>query len=730
MDTINKQEDELFAKFGVTEPAAAASPVSEDDLFAKFGVNERVASKPAYANGLTADTAVNISPLDANERLAIKGLGNRQVDIENSLKKRFQEVTKGKDGEFRVKNTDGLWYQVDPNTLEGRDAIDVTRGILRGVGSLGLGGAASVANMFANTFIPGSKFETNPLKLAESFAGSDVIARETVGEAAENLDTAAMLAAGTAVAPLAAGATAAGVATAAGTAALASGATKLGLTSLGRLEGTYDAPIEQQLQDSAYEAGLAALGTFIPAGVRFGLDKFAAKKAAAKATQVLANAPEEKLPIIRTFFKDVIDDVSFDRIATPGNKVQSFIDEGAKYGKDLTTFQDQMRLGMISSIKSAAQEATEGLSTVYTNQIDELMKAVPSNFKMSTEEVLRPVFDDFVMQGIATRENFTGKIILNSYDDLLAAESSRYLNGVGKDVAFDRATYGKLSELFERMQQMSKKGAISGPEALKEMLEDQRVLKNLTKKMQSAGKTDMGLVKNNVMYRTASRYGDAIKNALPDALPKPLGDKLRNINASYKSLKQQIEPLEAALRSDSEALKLATAMTGRTAAGTLDRALMPNVVQNFTKWGGPRGQFIAQKLMQTADDLADRKAAIQFTAPMRAQLSAFQAGAAAQSVAKAADQPGMTAVANLGWAASLLSRYPKAAKASVDARLKLSAMLRAGTGKMSPPERAKFLFDGDVLESMARTFNIGLIQAQTQEQLMSEVPANGQQDSR
>lgn len=716
-----------FSEFGGQADTVAAS-----DPFAEFGgkaIPVEAFEAPGYADGLTPQSAVNKSPLTATERFQIKGLGNREVDVEASLKKRFSAVEKNEDGAFVVKADNGVWHQIDPDTLAERDAIDVTRGILRGAGATIGGLAASGANLLANTFVPGANFETNPLKLAEMLAGEDAVAREFVGEAGENVDTAAMTAGGLAVAPVAAGATLAGVAGTAATAGAVSGLTKIGLTSLGRLQGTYDAPLADQLKDAGYEAALGLVGTFIPAGARFGLDKFSSKKVAEQATKVLSQAPEEKLPIIKTFFKDIIDEVSFDRMVTPGNKVQTYIDEGVKAGRDLTTFQDQMRLGMIGQIKEVATKAIDGLSDVYNNQIDTFMQQVPDTLQVDTRKMLQPVFDDFVTQGIAVRENFTGKLALKSFEDLSESEAARHLTGVGKDVAFDKPTYNKLAELFTRMEKMSSRGRTAGKEAVREMMEDQRVLKDFTKKMQMAGKTDTGVVKNNVLYRTASRYGEALRNAMPDALPPQLGQQLRNINSSYKSLKGQIEPLEAALRSDNEALRLATAMTNKTAAGTLDRALLPSVVDNFTKFGGVKGRGIAEQLVRTADDLADRKAAIQFTAPMRAQLSAFQAGAAARSAADAADKPGLTAVANLGWATTLISRYPKAAKASVDASLKLSRMLEAGTKRMTPVQRANFLFNGDNLEKMSRIVTSGLVRAQTQEQLMSQIPggANGGQ---
>lgn len=720
-------EEELFAKFGAP-PVEQAVAMNEDELFSKFGVSDEIASNPAYANGLTPQSAVNKSPLTATERFQIKGLGNREADVEASLKKRFSAVERNEDGAFVVKADNGVWHQIDPDTLGERDAIDVTRGILRGAGATVGGLAASGANLLANTFVPGANFETNPLKLAEMLAGEDAVAREFVGEAAENVDTAAMTAGGLAVAPVTAGATLASVAGTAATAGAVSGLTKIGLTSLGRLQGTYNAPVEEQLKDASYEAALGLVGTFIPAGVRFGLNKFSSGKVAAKATEVLSKAPEEQLPVIRAFFKDVVDDVSFDRIVTPGNQVQEFIDQSVKVGKDLTTFQDHMRLGMIDDIQSAAKSAISGLSDVYTNKINKIAEEIPDDLVISAKKMLAPLYDDLIVnEQIATRTK-NGGIKLLPFEELAEREAARGLGETGKAVAFDRKTYNELSKLVETMDRMDRGVFIKGKEAFKEALADQKILKTLTKDMQAAGKTEMGDIKNGILYRVASKYGEQIKNALPDALPTNLGTKLRNANTSYKSLKGAIEPLEKAFASDKEALRLASAMTGRTAAGTLDRALMPNVVKEFTEYGGVKGIGIAKQLMTTADRLADRKAAIQFTAPMRAQLSAFQAGAAAQSAANAIDKPGLTAISSLGWSASLISRYPKAAKASVDASLKLTRMLEAGTKRMTPIQRANFLFNGDNLEKMSRIVTSGLVRAQTQEQLMSQIPgANGGQ---
>lgn len=720
----NQTEDQIFAKYG--QQVAPQPAATEDGIFSKYGVSADIADRPAYANGLSPDAAVNRSPLSATDRLVIKGLGNRQEDIEKSLKQRFAAVQRGKDGEFRVKNTDGLWYQVDPDSLEGRDAIDVTRGILRGAGSTALGMVASLANTAASPIASlfGKKLETNPFSIAESLAGDDAVARETVGELAENTDTIAMIGAGIAAPqtiPTSAtqllGISAAGGASAA--------VTKLGLTSLGRLEGTYDATPEEQLTDASYEFGLGMLGTFIPAGARFGLDKFASSRAAANATKMLSQAPEEKMGMIKSFFEGVIDDTSIDRLATPGNKVQSYINQRALKGGNLHTFQDDIRLEMVKRIKEVSQEAIDGLHDVYTTQVDDFLKQVPAGMKVNTRDITKPILDDMVMEGLAKRNVLTGAIEILPFEDLVKAESARQLTGAAKEVAFDRKTYDGLSELFDAMNRMNRSG-VSGKEAVVEMMSDQRVLRGITKRLQQAGKGPrIGEIENDVLYRAASKYGQALKDGLPNALGTKLGEQLRNVNSSFRSLKQTILPLEKALANDTDALRLATAMTGKTAAGTLNRASLPMVVSNFTKFGGLKGAQVASKLTALTDDVADMKAAIQFTAPMRAQFGPFQAGMAGNMMGDALKNESIKVGASLGIAANVLSKYPKAAKMAVNTKLAMTRMLEGATKNMGPSERAKLLFNGDVLENMTRAAASPLLRIQTQEALAQQ--AGGQQ---
>lgn len=722
-----------FAGFEEVKPGApaAVSAANSSDPYAGFEeIDPRVLEMPDYANGLNPEAAINKSPLSATDRLVIKGLGNRQEDIEKSLKQRFSQVNKGEDGEFRVKDKDGLWYQVDPNTLNDRDAIDVTRGILRGAASMMASGVMSAINL-ANKpmemlFGQKNAFSANPLKNAETVAGDDAVAREMVGEIAENVDTAAMVAAGTAAAPLTGGASLGTIGTAALINGSAAAATKLGLTSLGRLQNTYDAPVEEQLKDAGYEFGLGLLGTYIPAGVRFGLDKFAAKNVAANATKVLSQAPEEKLGMIKNFFDGVVDDVSIDRLATPGNKVQTYINQKAAKGGNLLKFQDEMRLDMVGRIKEVAQEAVEGLDGVYRNQVDTFLTKVPADLNVNTRGMLKPIRDKMAINGLASVDD-AGNLVIKPFNDLVKAEGARQLKGSAQEVAFDKKTYDGLTELVEGMNRMSRRTGITGKEAVSEMMADQRILKNITKKLRQQGKgARPGEIENNVLYRVASEYGEALKNSLPEVLGKDLGPELRSINSTYKSLKDVVKPLEGALSNDTKALQLATALTGKSAAGTLNRATLPNVVQNFTQYGGSKGKAVAEKLVSLADDVSDMKAAIQFTAPMRAQFGPFQAGMAANMAGDALQNQSVKGASALGMAANVLSKYPKAAKMAVETQLAATRMLEQSTKRMSSAERAKFLFDGNVLESFGRAFTAPFLRAQTEETLMNQATGGGQ----
>lgn len=725
---------------------AAQSPEPEKASGFDWGqfeaqANQGDRSKPAYVRGVTPDTAIPQSPLTATERLELKGFGSTATGMNKYLSERFDKVVMDKEsGDFRVKSKDGLWYQIDPNTLEGADPYKATVSVIKGLAATAAGTVASPFNMMANAvvapFVKGQLFDTNPLTIAEALVKGDPIARETVGEAAENLDTAVLTAAGVLTAPVsgaASGATLAGRAgyaaaqalKAAGPSALASAASKLGLTSMGKLVGTYDLPPEEQLKEAGFEGLLSMGGVVVPAGVRFGAREVVATKAAQAVSNTLQKVSTEKLALVKATFGRLagLPEEAFDRLATAGNKVQEFI--SAKAGTTYDQFADGLNLSSAEDIQTMAKVARRGISEAFDGVYKGAIELVPDNLRVSTRDITHPIFDELVTNGMAVR-NEAGEIALKSFDDMQKAAVS---GGMKKtklaDVAFDRETYSFLSELVDTMKTMSDvKGlGLRGKEAAEAVINVSKKLKNITMKAAKSGEE----AANNDLYTFASKLGRDFQTAVPNAFEsagaKDVAAALGNANKAYGTMLEESASLLKAANDPAHAARLVNSISSKARGQFVNRTAVTNTMKTLSEFGGSAGKSAANVMGEMLDRVSDRNAAIAFTAPLKSSWGPLRLGnvlttGTAAVVGGLAGDPISGAGAGAAAAGTLaVLSNPRVAKFAAQNALKFNAML-----KNIPTEKvAETLANSDILEMGARSiFQAPVQRDQTREQLLQQ----------
>lgn len=664
-------------------------------------------SKPGYANGATADAAINESPLTSEQRLQMS-LGNKSGRYD-FLKKQFQDVIVDKSGDFRVKK-DNTWYQVDPNTLEGVSPIEATARVLKGVGATALGMAASVANQATNLFVPGANFETNPFTIARSMTEGDKVASETGKEIAGALPTLGAVAAGI-------GTGGASLAATLGAAGLAGAAVEAGRTSLGRLEGTYQATPEQQMKDVGYEGLLNMAGVAVPAGVKFGINKFAEKRAARAVTEMLSGAPPEKLSLIRQTFGRMagIADETFDRLATKDNGIQRFIDE--KAGASFQGFADLQNTAAAGEVGQLGKIAKEAVSKIYEGNYNKALAAIPDNARINARDLTQPLMDMMAEQGLV-RRNVSGAYEMLSEGAYRSLQKGLGLADDQALVAFDKASYKHMKELFELTSTLAETKGLRGAEGAKQVVNVGRILKNMTMQAAESGE----VAQNSTLYRLASKMGATVQEAVPKALETTnpaAAASYRAANSAYAEMSKSLEPLIRAGKDPAAAAQLLSTITSKAVSKAPTRVMLQQVASQLESLGSKEAAASTRTLL---NNIADRRAAIEFTKPMSQQLGIFQASSLAGSLGTAAVTGNPLPL--LAVPAAMAMSSPAVSKTAFETGLKFNQMLRS-----VPKEKlSKLLYETNVLELGSQAIiRTPQLQEQTKGQLLNQVGVAGEQ---
>lgn len=296
---------------------------------------------PSYANGATAQTAINESPISYEDRLKLS-VGNMSGKIQ-FLKDNYGEVQRTKSGDLSVK-VNNVWHRVDPETFSMSDPWKMTKEIVGDVADLApkiLGGGAQV----------GAAILTGGASIPAQIAASGA-----VGAAGKGVESV-----------------------------------------LGRLVGTYQATDEEMLKDIALEGLINAGGATVALGIK-PTASFIADKL--KVTgKMLAELPEQSKEVITNMYGNVLGKGgarSVNMLADNTSEVTTAIKELAATGNPELAFKQRA----VNLIKGAAEQVDTATSNFYGAGKREILNIIPENFTSKQPEVLKNIIGFFDEKGL------------------------------------------------------------------------------------------------------------------------------------------------------------------------------------------------------------------------------------------------------------------------------------------------------------------------------------------
>jgi hypothetical protein len=593
------------------ESAAAAQPVAEAQPQQWEELNDPISDPlPSYADGLSPDTPINRSPLSSTERLLIRGLGTRKGEVSNLAEMFGQDAVRvDRNGDLVVKKGDS-WYAVDPNTLDSPEPISRTKRIL---GALAGAGAAGYGTVAALTGVHKTR---NPLEIADMITGLikddelQAVAKETTGEIAENIPTAAAVGAGLVTMPM----TLAGVA---GAGMIAGGVTSAKVI-LGKLAGTYEATPEETAQEIVMDTMLGVAGQAVSAGAKFGF-KYLADKKALKALQETGEELTKRGGNLEELAQTFAEQTGWPKrvyqtYMTSGKRVQGIVDELASLGDS-----DQLaRLRTMSTTEArrAVDVLKEGSESLWQKNNQQLRSLIPDNveFNMAdltddwvksmkdaglVEEVARTTTTKMPGAGTKTLQVVkevppgtaltggsrdvsgivTDTVTKNRIDRFLSFEEyqSKVVGNAQldkTDFAFSRQTYNRLKQLYADVQTLRTKSPITfGKEGFDNTMAANRILKSITYEMRAAGLSNS----SNPLIRNAAKAADNFDSAVATKVlggtqDGSAGAAYLKLNQDWSAYKNAIAPFErAAAKNDLNTLaQIGSKLLSKPKAGNMN----------------------------------------------------------------------------------------------------------------------------------------------------------------
>lgn len=583
---------------------------------------------PDYANGHEPSKAIPKSPLNSSERFKLFALGNKQGQLKE-LSKMFPEgVELDSDGNFKVQK-DGLWYEMDPR-LETPDSWASTAKAAKSVAKAGAAifagtvvGAADLVDMIQGKFT-GKDFIPDPQKIVSAITSDDAMAEELTGEVAENVDIAASLA-------MPGAGVAATVGKTLATAAATAGATKILTSSLGRLEGTYEADLDQQQMDIAKDMLFAAGGTMLGLGVKPTVEWFAKTGVVKKIGETLNQIPEESRQALTRAIT-----APFKKAAEIGRTAQGIgADDLANMVDDAPGVQRILNKAALSStqdkgsviVRSAneamrklADAGDEALKETWQIGQRELAEAIPSNIeigaKAATDDVLDWMMDNGLLKlksGVNPNRvavlKEAGRDISRFYDLLdqnAAFTRAAKADFKTSDVAFSDEAWTSLNSMWPKLQGIRQSPATRGKEGVSAAIEATKIIRSMTNAARLAGAKEG----DDVLMRFATSVGELQKKGMAQKLQQaPAAAKAySDMIERYSAVSDMVEPLKKAMRSENpEAMtnlfNQFSARAGRNEIG------VKAPLQDLVKLTNERGYTSASKLADAYREIKAHKTA-------------------------------------------------------------------------------------------------------------------------
>lgn len=557
---------------------------------------------PSYVAGDSVATARPESPLSISERFQLKSLGNQKGQL-GFLRKKFDDAQVGKDGRIKVLDN-GIWKQADPDN----DAWETTKNLL----------SAGINTLSGTALDP-----------SESEAVKDVadVGREL-----------GLIGAGIAVGVATGGA---GLPAILAAEAGAAGALTAGLTSWGRLVGTYDATPQEQLRDVVEESAFAAVGAGLAAGV-----KPTAKWAAQGVKRMGKAISKSSAPILR------------DALSAVGSPMGDFLDTVVKHGDEVSRKMavnngdaNRFTRAKVDAILNVADEGDKALSKMWQDGSKSVQKLAGKDSKINIQEPLREMFKDAANEGLLTVNGKQGAAALVDIANAKDLKKLKILPANMKELENFRNATGRLAEesfepeTFQQIQNFLKQ-ATRQTKNIDSVSVDQ--VMNLKKGL---GKITYGVQKSSeasgLLKSTMARYSELLDSGVERTLGEKSPAALReyvNLNSRFSKARggmQELLDIKKAARRGAKAELDKAAMiadrlfTGKRTGATSELAM--NEAMEAIKQSGLK--VPTQRMQASLLEIEQLKAAEAFTPRLKSpSLGGVGAGAVAALI-----DPGMAA---------------------------------------------------------------------------------------
>lgn len=519
--------------------------------------------RPEYANGTDAMRAIPKSPLGFMDRMKMS-IGDERGNLAY-LKSKFQDVKPMRSGALSVKDSDGLWYQVDPSGGGSGDAWERTKEIANDIFTDNAGAIGSTAAILGS------------LAAAPATGGASVVAAASAG--------------------------------------LGAGLVK---TSLGRMIGTYDATPEEQLKDVALETVLNAGGQAIALGVKPTAQFMG--QALKKGAQKLKGIPEASKEILaktQGFLSGAGDDVARTWIDKADEVGQALLEHGkGQVSSEAVTTNILQR--NIALTKDIANETRTGLSKWYAGQMDEIVKEAGGKFNPKVADAVKESLSEYAQKGFGeVLPNGTFKLKpLNEILSMQQAEGA-------VNVLSDPKGYRVLKEFVNDINRFAGQSSLPGKDGVRQMMAFEQNLGQKLRELtldasENGGKAVIDMlkgVKTNIQNKILANSSQSLKDA---GLAKDVAGMFSNIQKQYSVIKDAVNPIldahTLAMRKGSTEVYAnlynnlfkvsALSPKGAMAKGSLDTAMYalgqfsPNIAKNVGQIGVNKAAMAALPIVK------------------------------------------------------------------------------------------------------------------------------------
>lgn len=347
---------------------------------------------PKTADGLSPDSAVNESKLSTYDRLALSFSGDDKTVAIETLKKNFADVKVNAKGEIVTLDPDTKkWYKADADLT----GLEMTRGMI---------GTALMAHKL-----------TRPL--AKAFLSDEDNKRfqkEFIGDVADIGKQALLIGAGTAAAPASlTGLGVTGLAKAALNVGLVGGGTEAISTVMGRVMGTYEATLEDNLKDVAYEALTQAAGVPVAAGAAIAGKEFGKRVLMPMAHNFskLHRGTQDAMRSMFVMMGNTTEEIADVVLDDPKRamRVAKVMDNTSRATKNMEEFLGTIKTDNLNIAEKTGKAIPKLISKAWENGKKSILKNIPDTFVANVDDSLDEITTQAIKDGFVKLSSFDSK---------------------------------------------------------------------------------------------------------------------------------------------------------------------------------------------------------------------------------------------------------------------------------------------------------------------------------